>query len=296
MFIVETIIIYFYRQSSHLLEWRILGTAIAMHNNKEIFNILSWRTTVKMAFKLIKTNEQFSKTAFRQGFAVFLCLFATVSQAVQYHDLQDIRKSSENYLRAQLGVGEHDQADIKVTASSMDYRLRLATCDKPLEHSLPQGHRLQGRIAVGARCTDELHRWSIFVPVTITQFADVIVTTETVSRGDFLKANQLKLERRSLNFLHNGYLKSMKQAVGQQLKATLAKGLVIAPSQLKRPYTIKRGQNVNILAKSGLISVRIKGKALANARTGDRIRVQNSSTKKIVEGTVSYDGFVEIRL
>jgi len=237
-----------------------------------------------------------NKAAFRQGFAILLCLNAIVIQAAEYHDLQDIRKSSENYLRNQLGITDSAQTDTKITASAMDYRLRLARCESPLEHSLPQGHRLQGRVAIGTRCTDKKHRWSIFVPVTVTQFADVIVTTETVSRGDYLKSTQLKLERRSLNFLHNGYLKSIKQAVGQQLKTTLAKGIVISPNQLKRPYDIKRGQNVNILAKSGLISVRIKGKALANARIGDRIRVKNISTNKIVEGTVGYNSSVEISL
>ncbi|MCK4742521.1 MAG: flagellar basal body P-ring formation protein FlgA [Sulfuriflexus sp.] len=251
---------------------------------------------MRQVFKLGSTDHCFSKTAFRQGLAVVLCLLAGMAQAVQYHDLQDIRQSSENYLRAQLGVDSNDTADITITAASMDYRLRLAQCDTPIEHSLPQGHRLQGRVAVGTRCTDELHRWSVFVPVTITQFAEVIVTTETVSRGEFLKASQLKLERRSLNFLHNGYLKSMKQAIGQKLKTTLAKGLVVSPSQLKRPYDVKKGQNVNILAKSDQISVRIKGKALSNARIGDRIRVKNTSTNKIIEGTVTYDGFVEIKL
>ena len=248
------------------------------------------------AFKHIGMRGNLDKTAFRQGLAVLLCLLCHSAFATQYHDLQDIRQSSENYLLNQLGIDNKEHPDITVNAAAMDYRLRLAQCDSPLKHSLPQGHRLQGRVAVGARCTDHNHRWAIFVPVTITQYANVIVTTETISRGEFLKASQLKLERRSLNFLHNGYLKSMKQAVGQQLKTTLAKGLVVNPKQLNRPYTVKRGQNVNILAKSNLISVRIKGKALANARVGDKIRVKNISSNKIVEGTVSYDGFVEIKL
>lgn len=247
------------------------------------------------AYLYNKQHYHRSVTALRQALAVLLCLFSGLSQAAQYHDLQDIRKSSENYLRSQLGITDKDD-DITITASAMDYRLRLAKCPIPLDHSLPQGHRLQGRVAIGTRCTDKQHRWSIFVPVTIVQFADVIVTTETISRGDFLKKDQLKLERRSLNFLHNGYFKSMQLAIGQQLKTTLAKGLVVSPKQLTRPYAIKRGQDVNILAKNSVISVRIKGKALADARIGDKIRVKNTSTNKIVEGTAVYGGFVEISL
>ena len=248
-------------------------------------------SVMQKANRLAKQN----KTALRQTLAALLCVISISAEALDYHNLQDIRSSSESFIRTQLNTSV-DNKNIQIKADAMDYRLRLAQCSSELKHSLPQGNRLQGRVAVGARCTDAEHRWSIFVPVTITQFANVVVTTETVSQGEFLKANQLKLEKRSLNFLHNGYLKTLKQAVGQKLKTTLAKGLVVKPNQLNRPYTIKRGQNVNLLAKSDLISVRISGKALSNARIGDRIRVKNISTNKIVEGTVTYNGSVEIRL
>lgn len=246
---------------------------------------------IEKSSQLAKSN----KAALRQTLAALLCVISIGAEAVEYHNLEDIRSSSENFVRAQLNTSV-DNEKIQIKADAMDYRLRLAQCSSELKHVLPQGNRLQGRVAVGARCTDPEHRWSIFVPVTITQFVDVVVTTETVSQGAFLKANQIKLEKRSLNFLHNGYLKSLKQAVGQKLKTTLAKGLVVKPNQLNRPYTIKRGQNVNLLAKSDFISVRISGKALSNARIGDRIRVKNTSTNKIVEGTVTYNGFVEIKL
>jgi len=235
-------------------------------------------------------------TVIRQGMAALLFVFTTATYATSFHDLQDIRSSSENFLRVQLGVSSEENSDTQVKAATMDYRLRLTQCKTPLIHRIPQGHQLQGRVAVGARCNDDTNRWSIFVPVTITQFANVVVTSEMVSRGEFLQANQVRLERRSLSFLHNGYLKSLSQAVGQQLKTTLAKGLVVNPNQLTHPYTIKKGQNVNILAKNAVISVRIKGKALSNGRIGDKIRVKNTTTNKIIEGTVTYNGFVEIRL
>jgi len=235
-------------------------------------------------------------TAIRQWLAALLFVFSNATYAASFHDLQDIRSGSENFILAQLGVSSKEDSDTQVKAAAMDYRLRLSQCKTPLKHHIPQGHQLQGRVAVGARCDDGTNRWSIFVPVTITQFADVVVTTETVSRGEFLKANQVSLERRSLNFLHNGYLKSLPEAVGQQLKTTLAKGLVVNPNQLSRPYAIKQGQSVNILAKSAVISVRIKGKALSNGRVGDKIRVKNITTNKIVEGTVTYNGFVVIML
>lgn len=232
----------------------------------------------------------------RQFVAALLLYVLPLSvQANTYQPLDNIRSGSEHFLRTQLGVSADDQA-IQIKAGTLDHRLRLAKCATPLQHSIPQGQRLQGRVAVSVKCIDHQNRWSIFVPVTITQFADVVVTTEAVSRGELLRASQLKLERRPLNLLQHGYLRSIKQAVGQRIKTTLARGQIVSPGQINRPYDIKQGQNVNILAKSTHFSVRIKGKALANGRIGDKIRVKNVSSNKIVEGTVTYNGYVEIGL
>jgi len=231
-----------------------------------------------------------------QLFAILGYGLVTPVQAATYHDLQDIRQSSESFIRSQLGVEAHNSTDINVSSGQLDVRLRLSQCTKPLDHHLPQGRKVQGRIAVGVACNDGKNKWSIFVPVTITQYADIVVTNQPVSRGTPLEKGDLKLERRALNNLHNGYIKSLKQAQGNTLKTSLPAGAVITPSQIKRQYAIKRGQTVNILAKSRVIAVRSKGKALANARIGEKIRVKNLSTDKIVEGTVSYNGSIEIKL
>jgi len=231
-----------------------------------------------------------------QLFAMFASMSVLPAQAATYHDLQDIRQSSVSFIHSQLGVSPDNSTDIIVSAGQLDVRLRLSKCNKTLDHHLPQGRKVQGRIAVGVACNDGKNKWSIFVPVTITQYADIVVTSQPVSRGTPLESADLRVERRSLNNLHNGYIKSLKQAQGTILKTSLPAGAVITPNQIKRQYAIKRGQTVNILAKSRVIAVRSKGKALANARIGEKIKVKNLATDKIVEGTVSYNGSIEIKL
>ena len=247
-------------------------------------------------FKGIQKRGRLHKALIRQLLAVFAFGCALPVQAATFHELQDIRESSESFIRGQLGIGADNTADIIVSAGQMDPRLRLSKCSKTLDHHLPQGRKMQGRIAVGVACSDGKNKWSIFVPVTITQYAEIVVTSQPVSRGTPLGKDDIQLERRALNNLHNGYLKSLKQARGNLLKTSLPGGAVVTPNQIKRQYAVKRGQTVNILAKSGSIAVRSKGKALANARIGEQIQVKNLSTDKIVEGTVSYKGSVEIKL
>lgn len=49
-----------------------------------------------------------------------------------------------------------------------------------------------------------------------------------------------------------------------------------------------------LIASVGTMEVRMAGKALADATKGQRIRVQNISSKRIVEGIVDSSGTVRI--
>ena len=57
---------------------------------------------------------------------------------------------------------------------------------------------------------------------------------------------------------------------------------------------IARGQRVWLLAESGSLTVRMSGTALETGAPGDRIRVQNNESKKVVQGLVGDDGFIRV--
>jgi flagella basal body P-ring formation protein FlgA len=54
----------------------------------------------------------------------------------------------------------------------------------------------------------------------------------------------------------------------------------------KADMVIKHGQDVTLIAAAGGIEVRAAGRALADAAGGARLRVQNLSSLKVVEGVV----------
>jgi flagella basal body P-ring formation protein FlgA len=59
---------------------------------------------------------------------------------------------------------------------------------------------------------------------------------------------------------------------------------------------IHRGQQVVLLAHSGAVEVRMNGVALADGRISERIRVQNQSSQRVVEGIVRSANEVETPL
>jgi flagella basal body P-ring formation protein FlgA len=59
---------------------------------------------------------------------------------------------------------------------------------------------------------------------------------------------------------------------------------------------IHRGQQVTLISGSGDFQVRVGAVALADGRIADRIRVQNLSSQRVVEGIVRSASEVEVPL
>ncbi len=218
---------------------------------------------------------------------------AAGSMATEIHPLTSIRNQAEEFVKSRIDI---DPANLDVRAGQLDVRLNLANCAGKTEAYMKDWQRLNSRVAVGIRCIDDAHRWAIFIPVSITRYSEVVVSARNLPRGQAINKSDIKIERRATTHLHGRYLTQLNEVTGLLPKRSLEKGKIIYPGLLKRQNLIKRGQNVIILAENPIIHVRSKGIALANGSVGEKIRVRNTATKKIVEGTVTSKGYVKILL
>ncbi len=215
---------------------------------------------------------------------------ALSSRAAQSHD--SIREAARRHV---LEKTAGYSVPPTVSVGRLDSRLRLQACDKPLETFSPPAGRSLGRITVGVRCSGT-KPWSLYVPVTVAIITDVVVAARDLSRGAILTSKDLELVAQDITRLHRGFMERPGQAIGKTLKRNLRRGQVLTPNQIAAPLAIKKGSRVAIVASSGAIQVRMQGKALGNGATGERIRVQNLSSKKEIEATVISPGVVRVSM
>jgi flagella basal body P-ring formation protein FlgA len=83
---------------------------------------------------------------------------------------------------------------------------------------------------------------------------------------------------------------------GQRLRKSIAGGEALSLDALTPSNAIHRGQQVTLIAGSGAFEVRMSAVALSDGRIADRIRVQNLSSQRVVEGIVRSDSVVEVPL
>ncbi len=229
------------------------------------------------------------------GLLAGLFLAATLSEPLgaDTEPLERLQDTARAFL-AQL-LATDGAAETRIEIGPLDNRLRLVRCNRAPIAQLAPGARTDGNTSVNIRCSDPV-RWSIFVPVRVERYTQVVVVARPLSREQVIRPGDLGLERMETSKLAKGYFIDMEPLVGLEARRRLIPGQVLTSAQVAKRQLVKRGQQVILFSTRPGLSVRMKGKALEDGTEGQRIRVRNGSSKRIVEGYVEASGAIRVAL
>lgn len=219
-------------------------------------------------------------------------LFTLNIQAADLHALGDIEQVAYEYALKQAQT-QHDNPHVAMT--SLDPRLRLKACDSELEVFTKTASTTMGNQTIGVKCSFPT-TWTVYVPVKVKIFKTILVANKSLSANHILTENDIKRQEWDIGTLRQGYLIDAKKLIGQQLKYAISTGSVINPNSIKPQKIVRRGEQIQLVASVGKMEVRMKGTALADAQLGQRVKVKNSSSKRVVEGIVEAPGIVKVAM
>lgn len=212
---------------------------------------------------------------------------AHADDAVQ--PLDDILRTAQQFL-----VAEHGQRaePPQIRLQPLDVRLRLPKCRAALEAFLPSGSRNLGNVSIGVRCPDPA--WTIYPRAEVRVYDHVLVARHFLRRNSVLSAGDFRTERRELSALPGGYETDPNQFIGKQLRQAVMAGMVVSPRVVKIPSAVQQGETVTLIIRQGAIQVTSSGVALQSAGVGERVRVRNAISARVIEGTVIGKHQVEV--
>lgn len=224
-----------------------------------------------------------------------LCLsWVMVCAAEEYQALEEIQSAAREFVLRQMAANGAQQGEQEVGTASLDPRLQLSRCAAPLEAFAANGMRYTtGAGSVGVRCTGP-KPWSVYVPVQVTHYAEVVVAARSLARGTQLGADDVRLVRQEIRGVTD-YFADARQVIGKQVKRPLGSGAVLTAQAVEPPRLVRRTELVTIMVTSGGMEVRMAGEALSDAAQGEPVKVRNLISKRIVEGVVTSPGVVTVR-
>jgi len=227
------------------------------------------------------------------AYAVFgaaLCAGEDRSQDARVEPLAAVRAAAVAYVRSELPA---DSGVTEITAGELDHRLRLARCATGPRVESATSSAALSRSTVGVSCAGPV-RWTVYVPVTVVRRIPVLVLRHAVARFARLTADDVTVETRTATGITAAFLGSTPELNGRRLERTLPAGTSLTVDMFEPDLIVRRGQDVTLVVQSGGIEVRAAGRALQDAPAGGRLKVQNLSSDKVIEGVAESSDTVRV--
>ena len=171
--------------------------------------------------------------------------------------------------------------------------LQLARCETEVKAAKAPGFQVPGRTLIELSCAGG-KPWRLFVPAKVIGTVPVVLAAHALVMGTVLTPKDLSVAQHDMVGIPQGYFEDPAIAVGLTVSRAVSGGAILTNQQLMGTQMVQRGQSVTLIADAGGISVRMAGRALTAGLINQRIKVQNLSSGKIVEGIVRSAQVVEI--
>ncbi|HEY4969537.1 MAG TPA: flagellar basal body P-ring formation chaperone FlgA [Steroidobacteraceae bacterium] len=208
-------------------------------------------------------------------------------------DLQDVAQLEALARAAAIGQLPPVTERQRLLVGPILPNIRLERCDKPVAPIVGPAQHMKDRLLVELRCQGSI-AWHLYVPVRIIGTSSVAIAAHAIVAGSVLTAGDLKVEQRDVTALPPGYLDDPAVALGLTVARPISSGAILTNQQLVASKAVQRGQAVTLIANAGGMSVRMAGRALTDGFVNQRVRVQNLSSGKVVEGLARSEQVVEI--
>lgn len=229
-----------------------------------------------------------NKITFTALALISVCLSAEAEQGFQSH--ASIYQTVKNTLDDKMG----GESDYRIEMVPLDSRLQLPECTKPLEGYTLTDIAKAGRVSVGVRCAME-KKWSIFVSALIKVYADVLVLSQPLQRGDIITRDKFFSEHQEVTKLRGDFFIEPASVENKQAARPLAVGTVLGARNVSEPLQIKKGDRVMIRSQQSGLAITMGGVAMMDGVKGQRIRVKNQNSGRIINATVEEAGWVSVK-
>ncbi|MCP4076064.1 MAG: flagellar basal body P-ring formation protein FlgA [Gammaproteobacteria bacterium] len=234
----------------------------------------------------------YKKQAYR---ALFVILISSTFSGIVKADRQSLSSIS---LQAESFLANYryeSPYDARFELSQLDSRLNLKPCSQSLDVKFTRSQKVTGNTSLTIRCHSPVS-WQIHLPVRIDIYDDIAVTKAPLIKGQSIDTHRVHYRKNKITDLHQGYFRKSDSLKRLQAKRNLASNSILNSANVAPKLLVTSGQKVTIILKINGLHIKSTGLALQSASLGQLIKVRNTQSNKIVEGTVSSEGQVSVTL
>jgi flagella basal body P-ring formation protein FlgA len=126
----------------------------------------------------------------------------------------------------------------------------------------------------------------VSVPANIEVWSDVILAAKPLGRNQPVRRSDIRVEKMNLARVPADAVLDAEQVLGRRSNRAIAANSIIRNNQVVSPPVVRRGDVVQLLAESDHLKISTRGIAKEDGCPGERIRISNLRSRKIVYGQI----------
>lgn len=132
------------------------------------------------------------------------------------------------------------------------------------------------------------------IKVTLWVLMDVVVSTKSLSSGTVLGAGDVKVLQKWYDAVPQNRVSDLKEALGKKLSISVNPHMEITKNVLKDCPIVRRNQPVRIILDNGTLCITASGVSQEDGMLGEVIRVQNTTSKRVIHARVRGNALVAV--
>lgn len=132
------------------------------------------------------------------------------------------------------------------------------------------------------------------VPANIEVWSDVILSAKPLGKYQPIGKDDIHIKKMNLARVPANAIVRTDVVLGRRANRNIAANCVLRTDQVEIPPIVKRGDIVQVVAESSIMRIAVKGMVQQNGGQGDRIKVINLRSKKIIYAQVINDRTVKV--
>ncbi|MFH1564013.1 MAG: flagellar basal body P-ring formation chaperone FlgA [Nitrospirota bacterium] len=205
-------------------------------------------------------------------------------------DMEELTNIAKNYYEASLlleAIKINQRLEIKpidITRQASKENIILPVGKIEFEFGVIDSRNLKRQVYLPVDIkVDGIRYRTVRIGFEIHRFANVLIAVKPLDRYHVLSPLDLRFEEREVTCINPVPL---EEVIGKRLKTSVLKERILTYDLIEIPPLIKRGDIVTIKMEGEFLIVGAKGVAKEDGGLGDKIRVENRGSKKIITGIV----------
>lgn len=224
---------------------------------------------------------------------IFAVIFLTLCGSLSLPAYAEGWKQQVNdYLLGRWLEVSGDRGEASISYPGLPDSYQLADCQGPLRID-PVRALQPGRNGVEISCSSPF--WKQHLAVQLHSFQAVAVLARAVPADAVLGDDDINYVRRDTGELSQGFFTERHPLSGMVMRRSQRAGTIISANMVEAAVVIERNDQVVIEVNRPGIRIEMKGTALEDACAGERLRVRNNQSGKVVMARAVRRGLVQVQ-